>query len=143
MSTEWSAVAVRVPVFVSDHPFTYYRLQSGFMRFGGEKMISSKDETISVGPAYNKTLAAAISAVVGGVGPAQAADAVLEEIIVTAGKRGEQNIQDMKTLDIHVKAMKAKYPTFGGKNASHAVHQILNKDARFKKTSKGMYKIQG
>ena len=42
-----------------------------------------------------------------------------------------------------VKAMKVKYPTFGGKNASHAVHQILNHDERFKKTSKGMYKIQG
>jgi len=42
-----------------------------------------------------------------------------------------------------VKAMKVKYPTFGGKNASHAVHQILNKDARYKKVSKGLYKIQG
>ena len=57
--------------------------------------MSSKDETISVGPAYNTTLAAAISAVVGGVGPAQAADNVIEEIIVTSSKRGAQNIQDM------------------------------------------------
>jgi outer membrane receptor protein involved in Fe transport len=57
--------------------------------------MSSKDETISLGPACNTTLAAAISAVVGGVGAAQAADGVLEEIVVTASKRGEQNIQDM------------------------------------------------
>ncbi len=40
-----------------------------------------------------------------------------------------------------VKAVKERYPAFGGKNASHAVHQILNKDTRYKKASKGLYKI--
>ncbi len=40
-----------------------------------------------------------------------------------------------------VKAVKDKYPGFGGKNAPHAVHQILNKDPNFQKLSKGMYRI--
>ena len=41
-----------------------------------------------------------------------------------------------------VKAVKEKSPAFGGKNAPHAVHQILNKDARYAKAKKGIYRIR-
>jgi len=40
------------------------------------------------------------------------------------------------------KAVKEKYPGFGGKNTGHAVHQILNKDPRYEKAKKGLYKIR-
>ena len=40
------------------------------------------------------------------------------------------------------KEVKGKYPTFGGKNPGHAVHQILNKDARYEKMKKGLYKVR-
>jgi hypothetical protein len=49
---------------------------------------------------------------------------------------GEARFSDL------TKAVKEKYPGFGGKNTGHAVHQILNKDPRFEKAKKGLYKIR-
>ena len=40
------------------------------------------------------------------------------------------------------RTVKDKYPTFGGKNAGHAVHQIVNKDSRYEKMQKGLYRLR-
>ena len=54
---------------------------------------------------------------------------------VMAKMGGEARFSDL------TKAIKDKYPGFGGKNPGHAVHQIVNKDPRFQKAKKGLYKI--
>ncbi len=56
------------------------------------------------------------------------------KIMNTVG--GEARFSDV------ARKVKEKYPGFGGKNPSHAVHQILNKDVRFEKMKKGFYRIQ-
>ncbi len=47
------------------------------------------------GISYNTTLAAAVATAVGGFAPAHAQDPAIDEITVTATKRGDMNIQDL------------------------------------------------
>ena len=55
---------------------------------------------------------------------------------VVGGMGGEARFSDL------AKKIKDKYPGFGGKNPGHAVHQILNKDPRYEKMKKGLYRVR-
>jgi len=60
--------------------------------------MSKPKESSSIVPTYNATLTAAVAAAVGGIAPAQAQetdDFAIEEITVTATKRGDVSIQDL------------------------------------------------